>query len=241
MVYSLSFAGTSLECDLESDNTFPLIDDRMREQLRNSFNALLSPSEHDARKLRGRLPPKLNLQCLGGSSHGLTKQTIERNLPPLEECDAEVGAESYCARPLPNLFSQITSRKIDEDVRPIVVTDTKNPYRIVAVNKAWEGLCGYTREECRGGSLGRFLQGPETDMGLASSMLSKLLCGEEAEAILTNYAKNGRKFRNHIRVGTVVDEMGKTVNFVGVLREVTGGDIFRNPGVEGRSQLPFMS
>ena len=241
MVYSLSFAGTSLESDLESNNTLPLIDDRMKEQLRNSFNALLSPSDYDARKLHGRLPPKFNLQCLGTSSNALTQQTIERNLPPLEECDGEVGAESYCPRSLPWLISQIASRKLDEDVRPIVVTDTKSPYRIVAVNKAWEGLCGYNREECRGHSLGRLLQGPETDMGLASAMLSKLLSGEEAAAILTNYAKSGRKFKNHIRVGTVVDEMGKTVNFVGVLREVTGGDIFRNPDIGGRSQLPFMS
>jgi len=236
MVYSLSFAGNSLESDLESDNTFPLIDDRMKKQLRNSFNALLSPSEYDARRLRGRLPPQLNLHSLDP----LAKKTIERKLPPLEQRDGEVSAESF-AQPLPKLSSQITSYKLDEDRRPIVVTDTKNPYRIVAVNKAWERLCGYTREECQGHSLGRLLQGPETEMIHATTMLSKLLTGEEAGAVLTNYAKNGRKFRNCIRVGPVVDEMGKTVNFVGVLREMKDEDIWRKLSVGGRLQLPFVS
>ena len=75
----------------------------------------------------------------------------------------------------------------------------------------------------------------------ATAMLSKLLAGEEAGAILTNYAKSGRKFKNHIRVGPVVDEMGKTVNFVGVLREVKDEGIFMNLSVGGRLQLPFIS
>ena len=236
MVYSLSFAGNSLESDFESDNTIPLIDDRMKRQLRNSYNALLSPSEYDARKLRGRLPPQLNLN----SFEALTKKTVERKLPPLEQSDGDVSSDSF-AQPLPKSSSQIVSYKLDEDARPIVVTDTKNPYRIIAVNKAWERLCGYTREECQGRSLGKLLQGPETDMNHATAMLSKLLAGEEAGAILTNYSKNGRKFKNHIRVGPVVDEMGKTVNFVGVLREVKDEDIFRNLSVGGRLQLPFMS
>jgi PAS domain S-box-containing protein len=236
MVYSLSFAGNSLESDFESDNTFPLIDDRMKRQLRNSFNALLSPSEYDARKLRGRLPPHLNLN----SFEALAKKTVERKLPPLEQSDGEVSAESF-AQPLPKSSSQIISHKLDEDARPIVVTDTKNPYRIVAVNKAWERLCGYSREECQGLSLGKLIQGPETNMTHATAMLSTLLAGEEAGAILINYAKSGRKFKNHIRVGQVVDEMGKTVNFVGVLREVKDEAILGNFSVGGRLQLPFVS
>ena len=75
----------------------------------------------------------------------------------------------------------------------------------------------------------------------ATTMLSNLLAGEEARAVLTNYAKNGRKFRNCIRVGPIVDEMGKTVNFVGVLREMKDEDIWRDLSVGGRLQLPFAS
>jgi hypothetical protein len=38
-----------------------------------------------------------------------------------------------------------------------------------------------------------------------------------------------------------VDEMGKTVNFVGVLREVKDEGIFMNLSVGGGLQLPFIS
>jgi PAS domain S-box-containing protein len=173
----------------------------------------------------------------------LPKNVIERTLPPLKYEDvAEISAEPWIL-PLPKLSNQITMPKLDDDTRPIVITDTKNPFHIVAVNKAWEDLCGYTREECQGKSLGQLLQGPETEMSDASIMLSKLLGGVEANTILTNYAKNGRKFKNHIRVGPIVDEMGKTVNFIGILREVNDTDgEFSELRIDGeRMQLPFMS
>lgn len=235
-VYSQSFAGDSLESDLQSDNTLRLIDDRMKRQLQNS--SLLAPSDDDARKLRARLPHQLNLSGVDT----LATKTVERKLPPLVQDVSEVSYEFWAQPPLPKLSSQITPFQLDDNSRPIVITDTKNPFRIVAVNKAWESLCGYTRDECQGQSLGSLLQGPETETRDVSIMLSKLLNGEEAGAILTNYAKNGRKFKNHIRVGSIVDEMGKTANFVGVLREVKDEDIFSNICVGGgRMQLPFMS
>jgi len=219
-VYSLSFAGESIQDDIESDITSALMSNRMKKQIQGSFNALRTPS--------------MDI---------LPKNVIERTLPPLKYEDvAEISAEPWIL-PLPKLSNQITMPKLDDDTRPIVITDTKNPFHIVAVNKAWEDLCGYTREECQGKSLGQLLQGPETEMSDASIMLSKLLGGVEANTILTNYAKNGRKFKNHIRVGPIVDEMGKTVNFIGVLREVNDTDgEFSELRIDGeRMQLPFMS
>lgn len=235
LVYSLSFAGNSLEGDLESDNTFPLIDDHMKRLLRNSYKALTPPSDCDAQKLRSRLPPQLKLGL-----EALDNVNIKRKLPPLEQDDEEIIAENY-AHSIPISMNQLSPSKLDDDARAIVVTDTKNPYRIVAVNTAWENLCGYTREECKGHSVGRLLQGPGTDTDNAMMLLSKLLAGEEADAILTNYTKNGRKFQNKIKVGPVKDDMGKTVNFVGVLQEVKTDENLSNVNVGGRMQLPFMS
>jgi PAS domain S-box-containing protein len=221
-VYSLSFAGESIHDDIESDITTALMSNRMKKQIQVSFNSLRTTFTGDV----------------------LSRNAIERTLPPLKQEDdvAEISAEPWI-RPLPKLSDQITLPKLDDDTRPIVITDTKNPFHIVAVNKAWEDLCGYTREECQGKSLGELLQGPETELNDASIMLSKLLGGEEANAILTNYAKNGRKFKNHIRVGPIVDEMGKTVNFIGVLREVNDTDgVFSDLSIGGvRMRLPFVS
>ncbi len=66
-----------------------------------------------------------------------------------------------------------------------------------------------------------------------------------AGAMLTNYTKDGRKFKNNIRVGPVMDEMGKVTNFCGILRGVgdVDGEQFSNGSATTgtRLQLPFMA
>jgi len=236
VIYSLSFAGNNLDQDLASDNTYPLIDERMKIQLRNSYQALLYPSAYEAHKLRSQLPPQLHL----GSVDSLVNKNIPRKLPPLEENYRDASTELN-TQPLPKSINHIRSYLLDEDPRPLIVTETKSPYRIIAVNEAWVNLCGYTREECKGRSVGKLLLGPETDMKNVTTLLSKLVVGGEARTVLTNYTKSGRKFKNSIRVGPIVDEMGKTVNFVGVLREVNdfGGNQSKN--TRERMQLPFIA
>jgi PAS domain S-box-containing protein len=105
--------------------------------------------------------------------------------------------------------------------RAIVVTETTRPFQVYDVNKAWEGLCGYSYLESRGKSLGDLLKGPETDPSAVTSLLHQLFRGEDATTVLTNYTKSGRKFRNRLSVGPLYDEDGKNItHFVGVLQEV---------------------
>ena len=59
----------------------------------------------------------------------------------MQEVEEDEVSEEYYAQALPRSINQITSQKLDEDHRPIVITSTKNPFRIVAVNTAWENLC----------------------------------------------------------------------------------------------------
>ena len=104
--------------------------------------------------------------------------------------------------------------------RAIVITEAAKPFRIVDVNKAWEGLCGYTFVESKGKTLGSLLKGPETDPLATTALMSQLLKGEEAGLILTNYTKSGRKFQNRLRAGPIYDENGTLTHFVGVLQEM---------------------
>ena len=105
--------------------------------------------------------------------------------------------------------------------RAIVVTETEKPFRIVDVNQCWEGLCGYSFTEARGKTLGSLLKGPATNQVAATGLVAHLLAGEEAGAVLTNYTKEGRAFRNRIRVGPLFDESGTNItHFVGVLEEI---------------------
>mmetsp|Transcript_24262 Transcript_24262/g.35955 ORF Transcript_24262/g.35955 Transcript_24262/m.35955 type:complete len:160 (-) Transcript_24262:97-576(-) len=106
---------------------------------------------------------------------------------------------------------------LEERDQAIVVTESSQPFNIVHVNSAWEGLCGWSLEESRGKSLS-MLQGNETDPLAVTSLVNFLLQGQEAGTVLTNYTKEGRRFRNHLRVGTMDEGL-----FVGVLKEINDG------------------
>ena len=204
-----------------------------------------NPSDLHAQMLRSRLPPQMKLNELGAE---VCVPKREMRTMPRMEVDVEDVPLIARARPLPSKVHDLSN--LDEDARAIVVTETKSPFRVTNVNSSWEALCGYQREECKGRSLGSLLNGPETDKMAATALVSKLLSGEEAGVILTNYTKSGRKFKNYVRVGPVVDEMGKTVNFVGVLKEVVDAENVMSAHDDntmpihpkfGATKLPFMS
>jgi len=115
-------------------------------------------------------------------------------------------------------------RTLEDALRPsnraIVITDIRRPFRVQDVNKAWEGLCGYSYLEAKNQNLGDLLGGQETDPLAISALLNQLLRGEAGTAILTNYTKSGRKFRNRLHAGPLYDENGMITHFVGVLQEV---------------------
>lgn len=116
------------------------------------------------------------------------------------------------------------------DPRPVVITSAQSPYTVVDVNSAWEGLCGYNREEAVHKNLGTLLQGPETDVQVANDMVNYLKRDHFARTVLTNYTKTGRKFQNRITVGVVSSGTGgrddkltsdpSTLYFVGVLEDL---------------------
>jgi PAS domain S-box-containing protein len=125
---------------------------------------------------------------------------------------------------LPKTLSEALS-----DERPIVITSAKSPFTVVDVNAAWEGLCGYKREEALHRNLGDLLQGPETDVATAADMVRYLKRDQFSRTVLTNYTKTGRKFQNRITVGVVSSsgddaaerkDGASTLYFVGVLEDL---------------------
>jgi len=106
------------------------------------------------------------------------------------------------------------------DSRAVVVTSLTSPFDIIDVNDAWVGLCGYKREEALNQNLGKLLQGPDTNAQTAQSMISQLRREHFASAMITNYTKQGRKFKNKVQAGILSDEQGNAKYFVGVLEEM---------------------
>jgi PAS domain S-box-containing protein len=119
--------------------------------------------------------------------------------------------------PLPQTLQDALS----DEHRAIVVTEAHAPFRIVDVNDAWVGLCGYTKEEARQRSLA-MLHGPETNVTALRLMEEQLVraAGKEARAHVVNYTKVGRKFYNQLRAGPLYDANGSITHYVGVLQEV---------------------
>ena len=110
------------------------------------------------------------------------------------------------------------------DQRAIVVTEASSPFRIVDVNKAWENLCGYSREQAKGKRLGELLHGPETEYAISQNLVEKILSGSRySEAILTNYTRQGRKFQNRVSLGHFETDEGESY-LMGFLEEVPSGE-----------------
>uniref|UniRef100_A0A7S4ABA0 PAS domain-containing protein n=1 Tax=Pseudo-nitzschia australis TaxID=44445 RepID=A0A7S4ABA0_9STRA len=112
------------------------------------------------------------------------------------------------------------------DERPIIITTVESPFRVVDVNGAWEGLCGYRRDEAIGRNLGSLLQGPETNIQTANDTVRALRTNGFSEAILTNYTKSGHKFKNHLKLGMIsgtrsIDISSDETYFVGVLNDTS--------------------
>ena len=125
--------------------------------------------------------------------------------------------------------------------RSIVITEKEAPFRIVNVNTCWEQLCGYSYVESKGKTLGSLLRGPQTDPLTATTIIAKLLQGEnDVGATLINYKKNGQPFYNRIRAGPIYnEETGDISHFVGLLQEI--GTVSHNVGDNDEYEPSFSS
>jgi len=121
-------------------------------------------------------------------------------------------------QPIPKTLQDALGNR--KDPRAIVVTKARDPFSIIDVNDAWENMCGFSREEAKKDSLA-LIQGPETNKEEVKAMIHDLREGYEATAIVTNYTKTGRKFRNYVRAGPIFDAQNHITHFVGVLQELT--------------------
>jgi PAS domain S-box-containing protein len=106
----------------------------------------------------------------------------------------------------------------------IVVTTAAAPHRIVHVNRAWEELCGYGKEEVvNDNKTLSILQGRKSNADLARSTVSKLVrTHQTVDMYQVNYAKSGREFVNHVTMGPLtLNEDSPDVEFlVAVLEQV---------------------
>jgi len=117
-----------------------------------------------------------------------------------------------------NTLPRTLNEALSHSTEACVITSAVFPFPIVHVNSAWEGLCGYSKDECVGKTMA-ILQGPDTDKGKVTTVMNRLLHGEKAECDVLNYAKDGKTFLNSLSLGPVRDSDGGDItHFIGVLK-----------------------
>jgi PAS domain S-box-containing protein len=153
------------------------------------------------------------------SATGTTHVAQVMSPSEMEQYQALVHSNQQTVTKLPQSMKQA----LEDEERAIVVTTAHPPFQVVDVNHVWEGLCGYSRQEARDQPIGTLLQGPDTDTDRARQTMTKLVQepAEQFDLRLVNYTKSGRKFYNHLQVGTMVDQDTGDHYFVGVLEEDT--------------------
>ncbi|MBK5931997.1 PAS domain S-box protein [Halochromatium salexigens] len=88
------------------------------------------------------------------------------------------------------------------------------------VNKGFEDLTGYSRDEVQGQDC-RFLQGTDRDQPARRAMRTALAAGESCQTTFRNYRKDGSLFWNSVSITPVVDAQGKISHYIGIQRDDT--------------------
>lgn len=110
----------------------------------------------------------------------------------------------------------------------VLITDNNldNPV-ILYVNKAFEDLTGFTKEEAIG-QTPRILQGPNTDINTLRRIKRSMVLTKPIHVEVLNYSKNGREYWLDFSVIPLFDDKGNISYFGAIEREITQQKIAQN-------------
>ncbi len=126
----------------------------------------------------------------------------------------ELGADYIIAssprmKPPGTLEKRVLARIHDQPAR--VTTDSSG--RILEINPAFSGLCGFSFAEVAGRKPGSFLQGPETDPAAVEVIREAVNRGAGCVTTLVNYHKDGSRYLVRIEIEPLRDDEGRLLGF----------------------------
>ncbi|MBC7707667.1 PAS domain-containing protein [Polaromonas sp.] len=118
-------------------------------------------------------------------------------------------------------LSEIRARAFDHTLNGVVITDpTKPDNPIIDVNKTFETLTGYTRDEVLGRNC-RFLQAYNARQEVLAELRLAIHRNEECKVVLKNYRKDGSMFWNELTIIPIVEDNGTVLSYLGVIQDIT--------------------
>jgi len=120
-------------------------------------------------------------------------------------------------------ISKILLKAVQASNEMVLITtapDKIGDEELIFVNKAFENITQYSKEEVLGRSPS-FLQGRETDPEVIDKLVQKLEKGKHFEGETFNYKKDGTPYRVRWSIDPVYEADGHITHFVSVQRDVT--------------------
>ncbi len=128
---------------------------------------------------------------------------------------------------------------IAHSTEPMALSDPRLPdHPIIAVNKAFEAISGYTAAEIVGRNC-RMMQGPGTDEATARKLGRIIAEGHGCVEWLVNHRKDGTPFWNLLFLSPVRDGHGNIIHYFANQHDITKGLPERLSEVNfGRAHMP---
>ena len=154
------------------------------------------------------------------STRGL--ETMRRLVADEAAAPGSVPAALRVAPPSGDGWLPLLRAGLEELPQAVALVDMTRPGLPLAyVNAAWERLTGYSRHEVLGRNA-RFLQGESTEEAAVAQIVQSVRECRSCEVCVSNYRKDGGRFRNALSLHPVRDSSGEYRYVIGLASDADG-------------------
>ncbi len=114
---------------------------------------------------------------------------------------------------------KVLSKIAEDNINAVIIADKEG--RATWINRSFTDMTGYKLEDIAGKKPGQLLQGPETDKSTVDYLRKQIEAGENFNAEIINYSKNGSKYWLRIKGQAVKNDQGEVTGFFAIEEDIT--------------------